>query len=211
MIDIIKQDVVAHISHIGNILNEIGERVEGNLICDVSADNFTDKGNESKIYNLLKLSENKSKICEIGVNAGHSLLLMISNNPTAEYLIFDLNAHIYTKPCMEYIKNAYPSTKITEVYGDALLTLKEYVKNNELHTFDLIHVDGGHGMHNVVSDFIYTQELLTTEGIVVFDDYNYNNIRDVIDYYINRQVITKYIEDLVDTNLHYIYTMNHGK
>lgn len=211
MIDIIKQETITHIVNIAHILESIGEQVEGNLICDISPNNLTDKGNESKIYNLLKLSENKSKICEIGVNAGHSLLLMISTNPTAEYLIFDLNEHRYTKPCIEYIKTAYPSTKITEVYGDALLTLREYTKNNKLHTFDLIHVDGGHGMHNVVSDFIYTQELLATDGIIVFDDYNYNNIRDVINYYVHRQVITKYEEGLITTDLHYIYKMNHGK
>ena len=72
MIDIIKQEVKDHINNIGAILDNIGERVEGNLICDITSDNFTDERNESKIYNLIKLAENKSKICEIGVNAGHS-------------------------------------------------------------------------------------------------------------------------------------------
>jgi hypothetical protein len=101
MIDTIKPEVKEHISNIGDILNRIGERVEGNLICDISSDNLTDHINKNKIHNLLKLSENKSKICEVGVNAGHSLLLMVSANPKAEYLIFDLNGHAYTKPCVE--------------------------------------------------------------------------------------------------------------
>ena len=211
MIDIIKQEIVDHINNIANILTNIGESVEGNLICDVSSDNLTDEINESKIYNLLKLAKHKSKICEIGVNAGHSLLLMIGSNPNAEYVIFDLNGHAYTKPCIEYIKNVYPSTKITEVYGDSLLTLREYVNSNELHTFDLIHIDGGHETHAVVNDFIYTQQLLKPDGVIIFDDYNYNNIQTVIDYYIDRKVISKYSENLINTNLHYIYTLNHGK
>lgn len=211
MINIIKQNVVEHILNISNILNTIGERVEGNLICDISSDNFTDKINEDKIYNLLKLSENKSKICEIGVNAGHSLLLMVSNNPNAEYLIFDLNGHSYTRPCIEYIKNAYPSTKITEVYGDTNLTLKEYIDSNELNAFDMIHIDGGHDTHTVVNDFIYTQQLLKTDGIIVFDDYNYGNIQNVINYYINKKVILEYTEGLIKTNLHYIYKINDRK
>jgi predicted O-methyltransferase YrrM len=205
MIDIIKPEVADHIANIANILNKIGERVEGNLICDISSDNFIDEVNRSKIYNLLKLSENKLKICEIGVNAGHSLLLMISNNPDAEYLIFDLNNHGYTKPCIDYIKSAYPSTKITEIYGDTKLTLREYIKTKELNTFDMIHIDGGHDTHTVVNDFIYTQQLLSADGIIIFDDYNYNNIKEVIDYYINKDIITQYTNNIINTNLHYIY------
>jgi predicted O-methyltransferase YrrM len=205
MIDVIKEEVKNHILNIADILNKIGEVVEGNLICDVSSDNFIDEANESKIHNLLKLAEGKSKICEIGVNAGHSLLLMVSSNPNAEYLLFDLGGHGYTRPCVEYIRNAYPSTKITEVYGDSNLILRDYVKVNELHTFDMIHVDGGHDTHTVVNDFIYTQELLKPDGLVVFDDYNFGSIKNVIDYYVDRKVISQYTEGLVETDLHYVY------
>jgi len=208
MIDIIKQDVKDHIANISDILDRIGERVEGNLICDITSDNFTDAANESKIYNLLKLSENKSKICEIGVNAGHSLLLMVSANPEAEYLIFDLNGHAYTKPCVEYIKNAYPSTKITEIYGDSNITLKQYIESNDLHTFDLIHIDGGHETQTVEHDFTNTQKLLTKDGIVIFDDYNFGNIKTVIDKYVDEGVVSEYTEDVIKTNLHFIYKVN---
>ena len=211
MIDIIKQDVKDHIANIADILDRIGERVEGNLICDITSDNLTDAANESKIYNLLKLSENKSKICEIGVNAGHSLLLMVSANPEAEYLIFDLNGHAYTKPCVEYIKNAYPSTKITEIYGDSNVTLKQYIESNDLHTFDLIHIDGGHETQTVENDFTHTQKLLTKDGIVIFDDYNFGNIKTVIDKYVDEGVISEYTEDVIKTNLHFIYTLSDRK
>ena len=209
MIDIIKEEVKNHIINIANILNNLGERVEGNLICDISSDNFTDETNRSKIQNLLKLSEGKSKICEIGVNAGHSLLLMVSSNPSAEYVLFDLGNHTYTRPCVEYIKKAYPSTKITEVYGDSNITLRDYVTYNQLNTFDMIHIDGGHETHTVVNDFIYTQFLLKKDGIVIFDDYNFGNIKQVVDYYLNKKIILKYNEDgLIETNLHYIYKIN---
>jgi predicted O-methyltransferase YrrM len=211
MIDIITEEVKNHISNIGDILDKIGERVEGNLICDISADNLTDVVNQNKIQNLLILAKGKSKICEIGVNAGHSLLLMVSTNPEAEYLIFDLNGHAYTKPCVEYIKNAYPSTKITEVYGDSNITLKQYIESNELHTFDLIHIDGGHETATVENDFTCTQELLTKDGIVIFDDYNFGNIRTVIDSYVEKGVISEYTEDVVKTDLHFIYKLNDRK
>ncbi len=208
MVDILTQEVTEHISNIAKILDSVGEQVEGNLICDISSDNLKDADNESKIYNLLKLAVGKSRICEIGVNAGHSLLLMVSVNPTAEYLLFDLGGHGYTRPCVEYIKNAYPSAKITEIYGDSNLTLRDYIKTNELNTFDMIHIDGGHETHTVVNDFIYTQFLLKPDGIVVFDDYNFGNIKEVVDYYVERNVITQYDDKLVETDLHYVYKLN---
>lgn len=205
MIDLIKKEVKQQIFEIANILDNVGERVEGNLICDVYSDNFIDDVNRNKIYNLMKLAENKSKICEIGVNAGHSLLLMVSINPKAEYLIFDLGAHSYTKPCVNYIKEQYPQTKITEVYGDTKITLREYAKTK---IYDMIHIDGGHDTHTVVNDFIYTQQLLKNDGVVIFDDYNYHNIKEVIDYYIDKKIISEYEKDLIKTDLHYIYRMN---
>lgn len=207
MIDIINDTVKKQIFDIAEILNTIGERVEGNLICDVTSDNLIDDINRSKIYNLLKLSEGKSNICEIGVNAGHSLLLMVSVNPSADYLIFDLGGHSYTRPCVEYIKSQYPSTKITEVYGDTKITLRNYLAKNKT-KFDMIHVDGGHDTHTVVNDFIYTEKLLKSKGVVVFDDYNYGNIKEVVDFYESQNVISKYKDDVVDTNLHYIYRFN---
>jgi predicted O-methyltransferase YrrM len=133
---------------------------------------------------------------------------MINKNPLAEYLIFDLGGHRYTKPCVDYIKKQYPSTKITEVYGDTNITLKEYVKSNEKHTFDMIHIDGGHDTPTVINDFTYTQDLLTSDGVVIFDDYNYENIKRVIDNYKLEGVIYPYKENLVETNLHYVYKFN---
>lgn len=208
MIHILTEEVKNHISNIASILDNIGERVEGNLICDISSDNLTDEINESKIYNLLELSKGKSKICEIGVNAGHSLLLMVSVNPNAEYLLFDLNAHRYTKPCVQYIREAYPSAKITEIYGDSNITLKEYIASNKLHTFDLIHIDGGHEDKTVENDFVCTKELLTKDGIVIFDDYNFSNIREAINKYADEGVISEYTEGVVKTDLHFIYKVN---
>ena len=80
-----------HILNISNILKSIGEQVEGNYICDKTPDNCIIHENIEKIINLQYLVKDKKKICEIGVNACHSLLLMLFINPTAEYLLFDLN------------------------------------------------------------------------------------------------------------------------
>ena len=197
-----------HFKNIENILNQIGERVEGNLICDVTPDNYVSNRNEAKIVNIQKLCLGKKYICEIGVNAGHSLLLMIENNPTAEYLVFDLNNHKYTEPCLNYIRQQYPNTKITAVFGDSTSTVFGYTSSNpnEIHKYDLIHIDGGHDTNVVVSDFNSCKVLTSKNGITIFDDYDYNNIKNVID----AKLLSDEIEavegiGLVKTNLHFVY------
>ena len=84
-----------HVKEIEQILRRIGERVEGNLVCDIDPWNIVADRTGDKIYNLRVLSMGKKKICEIGVNACHSLLIMLLENPMAEYLLFDLNNHRY--------------------------------------------------------------------------------------------------------------------
>jgi predicted O-methyltransferase YrrM len=208
MIDILNDRVVKHIINITDIVNGFGGGIEGNLICDVTADNYTVEHNKSKIQNLTNLVKGKERICEIGVNAGHSLLIMLDSNPDAEYTLFDLNGHVYTEKCIEYIKLAYPSSKIEAIYGDSNVSLPNYLNRYQsmLQKFDMIHVDGGHELQTVVNDFIYSRLLLKPDGIIVFDDYNFHNINVVIDYYVERNVIQKVDSpDIIDTNLHYIY------
>src|SRR3990170_5871255 len=135
-----------HMIKLTSILTEIGERVEGNFICDISPTNYTIHQNLAKIKNLQVLSRGKTKICEIGVNAGHSLLIMLLENPTAHYLLFDLNNHRYTVPCLNYLKESFPSATLNLIVGDSVKTVPQYLCDfpDELHTFDLCHIDGGH-------------------------------------------------------------------
>ncbi len=79
--------------------------------------------------------------------------------------------------------------------------------STEAQRFDMIHVDGGHELPTVVNDFIYSRFLLKPKGIVVFDDYNFYDIKVTLDYYIERNVIQKIDSpDIIDTGLHYIYS-----
>jgi predicted O-methyltransferase YrrM len=199
-----------HFEKISQILNEIGERVEGNLICDVDSSNIVITRNIAKIKNLQYLSKNKNKICEIGVNAGHSLLLMLEQNPNAEYLLFDLNNHKYTNPCIEYIKSAYPNTKIQVVYGDSKFTVNNFINNNidEMNSYDFIHIDGGHGLQEVISDYESSKRIASDDSILIFDDYDYSNIQNFIDLKVKENEIEKITDNnLIETNLHFVYKL----
>jgi hypothetical protein len=91
------------------------------------------------------------------------------------------------------------------VTGDTKITLPKTIGDDWFGKFDMIHVDGGHDTHTVVNDFIYTKLLAEDDCVIVFDDYNYHNIREVIDFYRDRKVIVQYSENLMETDLHYVY------
>jgi len=197
-----------HIQNITNILKSIGETVEGNLICDIHPDNWTYSRNINKIKNLQFLCRDKTKIIEIGVNACHSLIIMLLENPDAEYLLFDLNNHKYTEPIINYVKNAFPNTKINIIFGDSVETVSKYIVNNpnEVETYDLIHIDGGHLEEVFSKDFYNCKQLISNNGIIIFDDYDYTTIYNFIQKKINQNEITEYKNsNIITTNLHFIY------
>ena len=198
-----------HVKNITKILSDVGERVEGNLICDVKPDNYRIGRNANKIKNLQYLCKDKKKIIEIGVNGCHSLLLMLLVNPTAEYLLFDLGNHKYTLPTLNYIKKQFADTKINMIFGNSVETIPEYIRvnQNNINSFDLIHLDGGHTEDIFSQDYINSKKLIVNKGIIIFDDYNMRQIKNFID----RKIKDNEIIELNDKNIikepkHFIYS-----
>ena len=167
-----------HLNKLTGILQQVGERVEGNFYCDIEATNITADGD--KINNLRNAVKDKKKVCEIGVNAGHSLLFMLDVNSTAEYVLFDIGIHKYLEPCVSYLESAFPSTSMKLYLGDSKLTVPAYAENHE-GTFDFCHIDGGHLPPEFTSDYQACMKLLKKGGFMIFDDYDYTEIKAFID------------------------------
>jgi hypothetical protein len=196
------QMIQEQLNAIRDILLEVGERVEGNLICDIHPDNLQTHTNQSKINNLQNLVKGRKRVCEVGVNAGHSLLLMLDVNPTAEYVLFDIGIHRYTRPCVEYIQSQFPNTSIRITYGDSKETLP--LCNEE---FDFIHIDGGHEGPEVISDYTVSIRLIAPNCPVVFNDYNYSFIQTFLNQKFQCGEIALYKnEDIDTTNQHIVFT-----
>lgn len=170
-------DLQVHLQEVTKILQEVGERVEGNLYCDIQPTNVT--ANLDKINNLRFVTFGKEKICEIGVNACHSFLFMLDVNPNAQYVLFDIGIHKYLEPCFQYLQKAFPNTDMKLLLGDSKLTVPSFAENH-LGEFDLVHIDGGHNEPEFTSDYIHSLQLLKPGGLIVFDDYDYDEIRDFV-------------------------------
>ena len=130
-----------------------------------------------------------SKICEIGFNAGHSTMLMLlGRNKTAlDFTIFDIGHHLYTKPCLNYIKSQYPHINFEYVEGDSTLTMPKWIESNQpqLGLYDVVHVDGGHSEHCISNDMKNADLLVKEGGIVIIDDTNVGHINKYVDLYLS--------------------------
>src|SRR3989344_2604694 len=125
------------------LIEKTGELLEGNCVYrHMSFDRWDVLLN--KRINYQKAVKEKKFICEIGFNAGHSVLAMILANPHAHYVLFDLGIHAYTRPCFEYLKKTFPQTTMEIFWGDSRKTLPVYHKKYPEVVFDLVHIDGGH-------------------------------------------------------------------
>lgn len=186
-----------HIKKIENIILDCNERLEGNIYCDISPQNIV-FNYKSKQTNLQKLAKNSNLICEIGFNAGHSALFMISANPQAEYVFFDLNYHTYTNHCFSYIKEAFKNTKISIIYGDSKDTLTSYYSNIEKY-FDLIHIDGGHDYETLNSDFKNSYLMCKKNGFIVIDDTD----ELIINNYVNNILLFSNLKEVFYDQTHY--------
>jgi len=197
-----------HIRNIANILRSIGERIEGNLICDIDPEHYVIHRNLAKIRNLQTLALGKKRICEIGVNAGHSLLLMLLVNPEAEYTLFDLGNHRYTRPCIDYIRSQFPNTVIEISYGTSVETIPEYIRLGSDKKYDLCHLDGGHTFEVFSEDYANVKKMLMPNGIVIFDDYDLSQIAQFVNSKVAAGEIVEFVDpSLMKTGLHFIYSV----
>jgi len=126
------------------------------------------------------------KIMEIGTWNGEHALQMIqaakkNHGTEVEYYGFDLfelvDKEMYLKeisknpPTLEEVKNKLEKTncKINLFRGNTREVLPKIVKN--LSKMDLIFIDGGHSIETIENDWKYAQQLMTTDTVLIFDDY----------------------------------------
>ena len=140
-------------------------------------------------------SQATARICEVGFNAGHSALLMLSgcSTPTIEFTVFDIGQHNYTRPCVEYIQSQFPKATLEYIEGDSIVKMAEYVQDHpeRVGTYDVVHVDGGHTLECITADFANAKKLVRKGGIIVVDDTNIDYINAAVNVAISSGEFTE--------------------
>lgn len=161
------------------IIINSNENLEGNIFMRHNTIGFSDYyiDKAKNISNIL-LNKNIKKVLEIGFNSGFSALLMLLTNPNIHITCCDLGEHLYTIPCFEKINKDFGG-RIKLILGNSNQTLPKISD-----TFDIIHIDGGHQVHVAEKDIQNSYKLSKTGTILIFDDYDFNNLHSLWNYYI---------------------------
>lgn len=132
----------------------------------------------------------KTRICEIGFNAGHSTLLMLlgRDKTPLDFTIFDIGYHSYTKPSLDYISEKFPHINFEYFEGNSITEVPKYIKANPsiVEQYDIVHVDGGHTQDCILNDMKNADRLVGINGVIIIDDTNV----DFIDSCVNKYIFT---------------------
>ncbi len=174
---------------------------------------------DTKRYSFLlwQVFKNKPKsIIEVGVYNGRRAIELIETakifNKKINYYGFDLFEDFYKKKKMiEKESSKFPLSKkqierkinflknIKLIKGNTRITLQKFSK--KIKKVDFVFLDGGHSLTTIKSDWKHTKKMISSNSIVVFDDYY-----ETIDNLKNKFGCNKVIDSL--SNKKYVISKN---
>jgi O-methyltransferase len=128
------------------------------------------------LFNLM-LKSRANTILEIGVNAGHSLLIMLlahrfsQSKETLKFVTFDLCEFKHTQPCVDYL-NQHFGDCIELIPGASPGTVEQYFQEHPECHFDIYHVDGCHQWNVIWRELLLCGCQAKTNDYILLDDVN---------------------------------------
>jgi hypothetical protein len=113
---------------------------------------------------LYQVTRGRKRALEIGVHAGHSLLLMLLADPNVVIECVDICIWEHTEKCVEYLQSVFPG-RIIFHKGDSRSVVCQLTGE-----FDLVHIDGAHDI-NVIREEVGLIRS-TPDALFVFDDFD---------------------------------------
>lgn len=188
-----------HLEALKNIIAEIGEPLEGGLFYMHGTFRYHGPQAKLKQRNLYSLAACSTAILEVGVNGGHSCLVMLLANPKATIAGFDICDHKYVKPCVEYLNKNF-GNRIFLIEGSSDKTLSNFWAVFPEKKFDLFHIDGSHIYQNANLDFFICRNMAHIgKSVVVFDDTMMKDPKALWEGYLNNGQV-KEIDTVLQTH-----------
>jgi predicted O-methyltransferase YrrM len=167
---------------LNNAVRESQEVIEGNYFYHHQVSelqNSPDPSRSQKRIFLSKTVNGKKSVLEVGFNAGHSALLILSSNPYVKYVGVDIGEHSYTKEAGRILMNHF-GNRFDLIIGDSTDVLPR-LKLDEL-KYEVIHIDGGHSQDQCLSDLNNASNLLIEQsGQILLDDIKGSAILDALE------------------------------
>jgi len=157
------------------------------------------------IYNNFIYGKNAKTIVEIGVYNGCFLLpITFMNNNTLSYGIDPYEAYIQNDIDDENLYKLAKSMSnndefLNNVYNRLISNIDKFnlnvkiIRNKaenvsnifETNSVDILHIDGNHDYHAVLKDLSLYSEKITSDGIIVIDDFNWKSVKDALENFLN--------------------------
>lgn len=131
---------------------------------------------------LYAVGKASTRVLEVGVYLGHSLLILLMSNPTLTITCID-NDPSFSPRAVEYL-NAHFGNRITLHIGSST----DVLARTDLGLFDCIHIDADHHPEPVSREFALAKRLASPNATFVFDDYE--ALRSVIDGWVKDGTLT---------------------
>ena len=115
---------------------------------------------------LFEVGKNSTRVLEVGVYLGHSLLILLLSNPALKIACIDNDAK-FSPGAVDYL-NKHFGNRIEFHLGDSAEVLS---RPTRLGLFDCIHIDADHQEAPVRREFELAKPLAKPNAYFVFDDY----------------------------------------
>lgn len=156
----------------------------------------------NKRVNFAAACRAATRMLEIGMNAGHSALLALANG--VEYHGVDICQHAYTRPAAEFLKRQF-GDRFHFYAGNSLEVLPDMRTQYPWLTFDLLHIDGHHGVDFCRKDTDNAKALSLRGAWIMIDDTDMPEIRAYVDEEFSaRRIINETPEGWVNNKHHAI-------
>ena len=172
------------------IIQSLNVELEGNIYSSHQTfiENVEMQDKQSNFYHLINSAKPK-KVLEIGFNAGFSCLFMKMLLPSIDMTCVDLNEHKYVIPCFNRINQDFDDLRI--IPGSSYdVGLPQLIEQGE--KFDLIHIDGDHGLIGAKKDLDLCLQLSHEKTIIVFDDTNIPHLNKLCNKYVRKGLVENY-------------------
>ena len=112
-----------------------------------------------------------SNICEVGVMAGSSSVVMMMQAPTANWWGFDyaLDTMLRTQGAGEFLQKAFPGKALLTI-GDSLKTVPKFYDENPSVMCDVVFLDGGKTYDLRKGDLQNFYKMSSNKTIVFMDE-----------------------------------------
>lgn len=177
LLDEIETRARPFLRNILTLVQERSEYLDGNLFfvnLEEAINGTPAESLKEKRHNLVDLMKNRSKVLEIGFNAGHSALLMLLTHQNAEITVIDTCLHPYTEACFVYLNRTFPG-RLKLIKGDSRTVVCQ-LKGQK---FDLIHYDGGKEK-TIGDDLRNTIDLVEDDHVLLIDDTQNTELETIV-------------------------------